>query len=98
MERGKLTVLCPCCETKLIIDQATGALLSHERPKTGPSKSFEEAFSDEKRRRQEAEDRFTQAVKEQENRADLLDKKFKEALKRAEQDDSPLPPRPFELD
>jgi len=98
MEREKFLVLCPCCETKLVIDQATGALLSHERPKQGPSKTFEEAFSDEKKRRKEAEDRFTQAMREQEHRGELLEKKFKEALKRAEEDDSPPPLRPFELD
>jgi hypothetical protein len=98
MTGDKLVVVCPCCETKLTLDVATGAVLAHERPKGGPSKSLDEAFSDEKKRRQEAADRFAQAVREEKNRGDILDKKFREAMKRAEEDDSPPPPRPFEFD
>ena len=98
MEGGKFTLTCPCFETKLTIDRATGALLMHEKPKTGPAKSFEQVFTDEKKRKQEAEDRFAQAVREQEHKGELLEKKFKEALKRAEKDEGPPPPRPFEFD
>jgi hypothetical protein len=98
MEAEKLTVICPCCEAKLVIDRLTGAILAHERPKGGPAKTLEQAMSEEKKRRQEAEDRFAQAVKEHQHRDDLLEKKFQEALKRAEKDGEPPPPRPFEFD
>ena len=96
MGAENLTITCPCCEAKITLDRITGAVLAHEKP-SGPSTTFEEAVSDEKKRRQDAEDRFSQAVREQENREEIWDKKFKEALQRAEKDDKP-PPRPFEFD
>ena len=98
MDSDKITLICPCCETKLTLDRVTGALLSHERPKGGPARTFEQAFSEDKKRKQEAEDRFSQAVREHENRGEILEKKFREAVKRAEKDDAPPPPRPFEFD
>ena len=91
-------VVCPCCDTKILVDHKTGSVLSHELPPKGPAKSFEEAFADDKRRRIEAEDRFSQAVREHENRDELLEKKFKEALEKAEKDDSTPPPHPFDYD
>jgi len=98
MGTGKYIIVCPGCETKLSVDAATGALLGHERPKGGPAKSFEQALSEDKKRRQEAEDRFAQAVQEHKHRDELMEKKFQEALKRAEKDGDPPPPRPFEFD
>lgn len=98
MSASKLTIVCPCCEARLVVDGDTGAVLSHQTPNRGPAKSFEEAVSDDQRRRREAEDRFTQAFREHEHRDRILDKKFKEALDRAEKDDSAPPPRPFEFD
>jgi len=91
------TIVCPCCQTKLTIDRSTGALLAHEKPPEGPARSFEQAVSEEKKRRQETEDRFAQSVREHENRKEILEKKFREAFKKAEKDDSP-PPRPFDYD
>lgn len=91
-------ITCPCCDAKLLIDHKTGAILSHEQPKHVSNKTFEQLAADDKKRREEAEDVFSQAVREHENREELLEKKFKEAFERAEKDDSPPPPRPFELD
>ena len=96
MGAANLTVICPCCEAKLTLDRITGAVLAHEKP-SGPATTFEKAVSEEKKRRQDAEDRFSQAVREHEHREEIWDKKFKEAVKRAEKDDKP-PPHPFEFD
>lgn len=90
-------IICPCCQAKIVVDRITGAVLAHEEPPKGPAKTFEEAFSDEKKHREEAEDKFSQAFREHENREEILEKKFKEAMKRAEEDDKP-PPRPFDFD
>ncbi len=97
MGAGKLTVVCPCCEAKIILDQLTGAVLAHQEPDSGPAKTFEQAAADEKNKRQEAADRFSQAFHEHEHREEILEKKFEEAVKRAENDDKP-PPHPFEFD
>jgi len=90
-------VTCPCCNTKILVDYKTGAVLSHERPDDGGHKTFEQMVADNTKRKKDAEDVFSQAVREHENREELLDKKFKEAFERAEKDGSP-PPHPFEYD
>lgn len=91
-------VVCPCCHTKILVDHKTGSVVAHEQPARGPKKTFEEAFADDQRRKTEAEDAFAQAFREHEHREELLDKKFREALEKAEKDDTPPPPRPFEFD
>jgi uncharacterized Zn finger protein (UPF0148 family) len=90
-------VVCPCCQTKILVDHKTGSVVSHEVPEKRGKQSFEDAVAAQKKRKDEAEDLFAQAVREHENREELLEKKFKEAFERAEKDDSP-PPRPFEYD
>ncbi len=97
MGAGKLKVVCPYCKVKITLDQLTGAVPSHEQPDGGPAKTFEEAATDEKKRRRDASDRFTQAFHEHEHREEIFEKKFEEAVKRAEKDDKP-PPRPFDFD
>lgn len=92
------SIVCPCCHTKILIDHKTGAVVSHEVPAKGPRKSFEDALADDRKRRSEAEDLFAQAFREHEHREELLDKKFREAVEKAEKDDGPPPPRPFEFD
>jgi hypothetical protein len=37
---GNVQVDCPCCGTKLVVDAATGTILSQERPKADPGASF----------------------------------------------------------
>lgn len=98
MAGGKFTVTCPCCETRLTIDRGTGAVIGQERAKRAPARSFEQALSEEKKRREGAQDRFAQAVREHEHREEILEKKFEEARKKAASDSEPLPPRPFDLD
>ena len=97
MGAENLKIICPCCNATLTVHPSTGAILAHEKPPKGPAKSFEQAFSDEKKRREEAEDRFAQSVKEHENREEILEKKFKEAFKKAEKDNKP-PPHPFDFE
>jgi hypothetical protein len=93
------SIVCPCCQAKILVDHKTGAVVSHEREAArGPKKSFEEALADDRKRKSEAEDVFAQAFREHEHREELLDKKFKEAMEKAEKDTGPAPPRPFEFD
>ena len=87
-------VLCPCCETKLLIDHKTGAVVS---PPRGGKVTFEQAVERNKKRKTDAEDTFAQAVREEEHKEELLEKKFREAFEKAEKDDSP-PPHPFDYD
>lgn len=91
-------VTCPCCGTQLRIDARTGAILSEERPRKGPIKSFEEAARESAARQKQAKEQLARAMADEKNKEEIMEKKFKEAMKRAEEDDAPPPPRPFDLD
>ena len=98
-EEGKLELVCPCCETRLVIDAQTGAILSEERPKKAPEKTFDQALSEVKGARDKADKEFSKKMEQTKREKEILAKKFEEAMKKAEKDkDSPPPPRPFEFD
>jgi len=97
----KLTVQCPCCEAELVVDVATGAVLSHRVAKAAPAqgKSFESLLADLDASKSRADEVFTRELGAMRDRERLLDEKFQEALRRAEEDpDDRPPPRPWELD
>ena len=100
-ETRKLTTRCPVCEAQLIIDAATGEILSHREKKKPPAggKDFDALLSDLDKSKAEAENLFEREMSAMKDRDRLLEEKFKEALKRAEEspEDEP-PPRPFDLD
>ena len=56
----KLTTKCPCCEATLVLDAATGEVLSHRIPKKPPAegKDLEALFDDMERGKAQAEDLF----------------------------------------
>ncbi len=82
-DAGKWTILCPCCDATLIIDTATGAVISHEDKKK-PIPSFEEMARNLKRGEQTRDQLFAQELNSQKNRERILDEKFREAMKRAD--------------
>ena len=92
-----LIVACPCCGTVLHLDPATGAVLLDERPRKGPVKSFEEAARESAARQQQAKAQLARAMEEEKHKSEIMDRKFEEAMKKAEDDESPLPVRPFDL-
>ncbi len=95
----RFELVCPCCETRMVVDAATGAILSEERPKRAPEKSFDQALEEVRSAKDKADKDFTRAMEQTKVEKDLLAKKFEEALKKAEKNkDEPLPPRPFEFD
>lgn len=95
MER--YTLSCPCCETTLIIDAATGVLISHEEKKK-PVASFDDLKSELDKQKELRDQIFAQEMSSLKDRERLLEEKFKEAMKRAEAD--PLTPykNPLDLD
>jgi hypothetical protein len=93
----KFTVLCPCCESSLTIDAATGALLGHEEKKKAHG-SFEDLQGHLSKQKEQREQIFAQEMSSMKDRERLLEEKFKEALKRAE-GSSDVPFRnPLDLD
>ncbi len=97
----KLTVRCPECDCDLVIDAATGEVLSHRRPKQLPAggKDLDSLLRGLDEDKAKAEDLFQREVAAIKDRDRLMEEKFKEALRRAEEDpDSGPPRRPFDLD
>ena len=100
-KKQNLTVTCPDCDTRLVVDIATGEVISHrkaDQPIAG-GKDFDELLTDLDRGKDEAEEVFSREMAAMKDRDRLLEEKFEEALKRAEEDPDKGPPaRPFDLD
>ncbi len=93
----KFTVVCPCCESSLTIDAATGALLSHEEKKKVLG-SFEDLKGELSKQKEQRDQIFAQEMSSMKDRERLLEEKFKEAMKRADVDaDKPFK-NPLDLD
>lgn len=97
MMSNDFKIVCPCCQSKILVDHKAGAVISHEEPIEKTTPTFEEAVARNKRRTADAEDAFTQAVREHENKEELLEKKFKEAFEKAEKDGT-RPPHPLDYE
>ncbi len=100
-ETRKLTVRCPDCNSDLVIDAATGEVLSHRKPKAplGGGRDFASLFREMDESKAKAESLFDREKAAFEDRDRLLEEKFREAMKRAEEDPDQGPPkRPFDLD
>ncbi|MER3431825.1 MAG: 2-nitropropane dioxygenase [Blastocatellia bacterium] len=94
---ARLTIFCPCCEASIVIDRATGVIISFEEKKK-PLASFDELKSDLEKQKEIREQIFAQEMSSLKDRERLLDEKFKEALKRAEGDDKTPFKNPLDLD
>ena len=92
-----LRIVCPCCETLLVIDPDSGSILREERSVKRQHQSLDDAIDQVKVQRKEAETRLARAMQEARHREEILEKKFKEAKKKASESDEP-PPRPFDWD
>lgn len=100
-ETRKLTVRCPECSSELVIDAATGEILSHRKAKQpiAGGKDFDALLKGLDDNKNKAEDIFQREVAALKDRDRLLEEKFREAMKRAEETpDEGRPPRPFDLD
>lgn len=95
---GKVDVDCPCCGTKLVVDAATGTILSEERPKADPGATFDQAMHVVRSGAARREDAFSKAFERTKNLDDLLEKKFEEAKRKAATDASTKPKNPLDFD
>ena len=96
-DTARFTLICPCCESTLIIDAQTGALISHQE-KTKPLASFEAMAKDLERQKQTREQLFAQELGSVKDRERLLEEKFREAMKRADKDKDKVFKNPLDLD
>jgi hypothetical protein len=92
-----LSITCPCCATKLLLDRETGEILSEERPVADHEKTFEDALRDVNTGANRREKAFSDAHKRTTNLESLLEKKFEEARKKAAKDNT-KPVNPLDFD
>lgn len=92
-----LEVTCPCCESLLVIDPETGAILREERVHKREHKSLDDALDAVAAKKRDSESRLERALEEAKHRDAILEKKFEEARRRAATSSDP-PPRPFDGD
>jgi hypothetical protein len=96
--KSELEVLCPCCQSVLVIDLNLGRIVSHSEPERGnkPELSDAQRILAEEAARREAI--FQQSVDSEKTRGDALSRRFEEALKQARQEPITKPTRDFDLD
>lgn len=92
-----IKIVCPCCESLLVVDPGTGAILREERKEKREHQSLDDTLQHVQSQKKEARDRLTRAMEEARHREEILEKKFQEARRKAAEDPDP-PPRPFEGD
>lgn len=96
----KLTVRCPDCQSELVVDAATGAVLSHRKPKEplAGGKDFDSLLAGLDAGKTRAEEIFEREKAAMADHDRIMEEKFREAMKRAEEDPDTPPKRPFDLD
>lgn len=100
-DNSKWTIKCPDCETEIVVDRFTGAVLYHKSApkKSGADKDFDALLADIDASKTRADDIFQQEVSALKDKDRLLEEKFREALRRAEEEPDDQPPvRPWDLD
>jgi hypothetical protein len=92
-------VACPDCGAMLLLDRATGLVVSHTpAPRKRMFEDLETAAKAMREQDERKESIFRQSVDAEKNKADLLEKKFAEALRKAKDAPEGKPLRDFDLD
>ena len=95
---SELEVVCPCCQSTLVIDLNLKRVVSHSEPERGNKPELSDAhrlLAEEAARREAI---FQQSVTAEKSRGDDLSRRFEEALKQAKQEPVTRPSRDFDLD
>ena len=95
MTKHRIEVICPSCQTKMVIDAKTGLVIHSEHKK--PEYSFDEALERERTKKDLTDELFSKAFEDEKRRKANLEDKFKEALESKDELDDPSI-RPWELD
>ena len=96
--KSELEVVCPCCQSTLVIDLNLGRVVSHNEPERGNKPELSDAhrlLAEEAARREAI---FQQSVDSEKTRGDALSRRFEEALKQANKEPITKPTRDFDLD
>ena len=97
MKNSNLTVECPCCGARLIIDAKLGTIVRQEEqpPKHDPLDHAQDLLMERARRREEI---FRQSSADLKIKSEMLDRKFAEALEKSKESPVTRPTRDIDLD
>jgi hypothetical protein len=96
--RTEFEVVCPCCQSVLVIDEGLQRVVRHVEPERPDKPKLDQAaqiLADEKARREAL---FEKSVLAEKGRGDALSKRFEDALKQAQTEPITKPTRDFDLD
>ncbi len=96
--KSEIEVMCPCCQSTLVIDLNLGRVVSHNEPERGDKPELSQAqriLAEEAARREAI---FEKSVQSEKTRGDDLSRRFEEALRQANQEPITKPTRDFDLD
>ncbi len=96
--KSEIEVVCPCCQSTLVIDLNLGRVVSHNEPERGDKPELNQAqriLAEEAARREAI---FEKSVQSEKTRGDDLSRRFEEALRQANQEPITKPTRDFDLD
>jgi hypothetical protein len=92
-------VPCPDCGAMIVVDAATGLVVSHTpAPRKRMFEDLETAAQAMRAHDERKESIFRQSIEAERNKEDLLEKKFAEALRKAKGAPEGRPLRDFDLD
>jgi uncharacterized Zn finger protein (UPF0148 family) len=90
-------ILCPCCESTIVIDRISGEVLLHKVKERRAGGSLESMVAGLESQKSEMQKKLDRELAAQKDRGRILDEKFKEAMARAEKSDAPHV-NPMDLD
>src|ERR1700740_249236 len=96
--KSELEVVCPCCQSTLVIDLNLGRVVSHAEPERGNKPELSDAqriIAEDAARRETI---FQQSGESEKTRGDALSRRFEEALRQANKEPISKPTRDFDLD
>ncbi len=98
-KRNVVSVECPCCRTKLVIDAGNGAVLESREPgserKEADLKDARQLLQEESSR---IHDRYRRIVEADKGRGAAMEQKFKDFMEKAQEEPAPKPLRDIDLD
>jgi len=89
-------ILCPCCESTIVVDRISGEVLLHKVKERKNVSSIEDMVEQMSTKKSEAEKRFEKELESQKDRSRVLEEKFKEAMQRVDKNAKII--NPMDLD
>lgn len=96
--RTEFEVDCPCCKSKLVIDEGLKRVVRHVEPERTDKPKLDDAQEILARQKAQRDSLFEQSAAAEKSRGDALSRRFEEALKEANKEPITKPTRAFDLD